>query len=157
MPDDVMDVTVSGVTFNQFMPNIEDTIGSLSSMFATSVAEHIARTGVLNAPIKTGLLRRSIRVKPPKKTKFSAVTKVQVPDAVNYAYDMYSFLSPHYTVFFHYGLGPLSRIQPSTPEGGVGGNYFGRVATTHMLLYQKGLAAIFQDYVKTGSVRKVVF
>lgn len=101
-----------------------------------AIGAHIAERAQANAPIGTrpmspapGSLRRSIRHK--VKTK-GAVVEALVLASESYALRMHEELTPAGPL----QLGPTSREQPSTPEGGVGGRFISRVVDFHALFYQ---------------------
>lgn len=105
-----------------------------------------------NAPIDTGDLRRSIRAG--KARDVGAGTDLQVEVAVEasepYALQMHEDLTP----VGRFQLGPLSRVQPSTREGGVGGKYLSRAIEKNVKRFEKALGTIIENNLG-GAARSV--
>lgn len=138
-----------------------DALIQFAKVFADSVGEHIAKRAILNAPIKTGRLRRSIVYVPSKKLGTRVVTgKVRVHGRVHYAWLMHEYLAPHNLSVrpetgAPYNLGTLSRNQPPTPEGGVGGTYLSRIGTHHHATYQQALQTALLHFLSTGRAPRI--
>lgn len=79
------------------------------------------KLSVPNTPILTGNLRHSIKASPVVVQGSEALGGIQT-DGVDYATKMHEGF---------YNLGPVSGIQPLTPEGGVGRKFISRVVSTH--------------------------
>lgn len=107
------------------------------------IGSHAAERAQANAPIKSGDLRRSIRHRIIVRGR---IITAKIIASEPYALRMHEELDPAGTL----QLGPLSRAQPGTPEGGVGGKYIERVVNHHVVTYLKHLRAT----VKSGLSRK---
>jgi hypothetical protein len=109
-----------------------------------------------NAPIDTGDLRRSIRAGKPKEVGGGSSYEVEVAIEASepYALKMHEELNPYGAG--RYNLGPLSRDQPETPEGGVGGKYLARAIERNIKVWEailgKTVAANLGRAAKPGSV-----
>ena len=64
----------------------------------------------------------------------------------DYAFEMHEFQLSTMTPNPKYGLGPLTAMQPSTPEGGAGGKYIERVLThgPNLLVYSALLVKMLE-------------
>ncbi len=82
-----------------------------------NIMDHAATRVVLNAPVKTGDLRRSVHRQPISGT-LGRGYRSQIEVRVKYALDVHENLE---------FLGATSRQQPGTSEGGVGRKYVERV------------------------------
>jgi len=102
-----------------------------------AISSHIAKRAILNAPIKTGLLRSKLEATYPRYSSGSNSrswkSMIHVP-GVHYAITMHEYLYPH-TLVPLYNLGVRSAAQPGTVEGGVGGHYITRIAEYHSEQY----------------------
>jgi hypothetical protein len=143
--------------FDTVGENLTGNSGYASDALA-SIAQHIAGRAHLNAPIKTGLLRSQIKYTQPvyRSGKWQSVV---FTDLVRYAKVMHEALRPYGDTemaspsggparFFN--LGPRSAIQPSTPEGGVGGKYISRIGFYHSTQYLSKLVAGLDLLFRTG-------
>jgi hypothetical protein len=96
------------------------------------IVQHVVERGQNNAPILSGDLRANLvgtvegSSQQPTSPPSSDIIKGKVVDTVPYAMRMHEGF---------YGLGPISRMQPMTPEGGVGRKYIQRVVDYHMKAY----------------------
>lgn len=132
-------------------------LDAFAARSANNIAEHIANRGYANAPIYTGKLRASIWNTPAARITEGYVSVVKLlDDGVWYAPLMYAFLSP-YAVFPIYNLGPISRKQPMTPEGGVGGQWFVRVANFHQKQHFQKLSEAVRKLFTTGTTTPLSF
>lgn len=106
-----------------------------------------------NAPIATGDLRRSIQAGKPTEGLGSG-GQLQVEVAVTasepHALKMHEELTP----FGKFQLGPTSREQPATREGGVGGKYLSRAIEKNVKVWEKALGQIFESNL-AGAVKSV--
>lgn len=152
----------SGVAPKSFAIKIDagaKRLDSFAAEAANSVAAHIASRGYANAPILSGKLRSSIVHTPAEKegTTFTSIVKLTDEDnALFYAPLMYTFLQP-YAVFPLFNLGPISRQQPMQPEGGVGGQWFVRVANYHNAQYLKKITDAVAKLFTTGRLERLTF
>lgn len=99
-----------------------------------------------NAPIDTGDLRRSIMAGKPKEVIGSGDTlevEIAIIASEPYALKMHEELMPHGEGRFN--LGPLSRDQPPTREGGVGGKYISRAVEKNVKVWEKALGQIIEN------------
>lgn len=90
--------------------------------------EFLRERAEVNAPVLEGDLRSSIKAALPKKVKKVIEAGVTIGDT-NYAIKMHEGF---------YSLGPVSVLQSSTVEGGVGRKYVSRVMDFHHEATQKG-------------------
>jgi hypothetical protein len=141
-----------------------DTAANLLGKFAAgsshNIAAHIAARSQVNAPILTGLLRSAIEASPPQATGGGFESTVTYDDAMlgseniesqatleSYLPLMFQFLEP-YAIFPFFKLGPISRVQPMQPEGGVGGQWLPRVVNYHtgqyLLRMSEAVAKLFE-------------
>ena len=104
-----------------------------------AIGAHAAERGQANAPIKSGDLRRSIKHSVKRDGENVTATIVATEP---YALRMHEELTPAGPL----NLGPISAIQPTTPEGGVGGKFFTRVLDFHADPYTRFL----RDAVRAG-------
>lgn len=112
--------------------------GTLADVWEV-ILNHAATRAVLNAPILEGPLRRGIKR-----------TKVQVRPGKGIGGEVYVRAGVPYAMRRHeeiYNLGPVSRQQPDTVEGGVGRKYISRIFRFHKNRYDK---------LVVGSLNKVV-
>lgn len=121
--------------------------------YITKVVEHVISRAAVNAPILSGDLRAALtgfidgvpisQAKPnPKADKIEG----KVVDTMAYALRMHEDF---------YNLGPISSIQPDTPEGGVGRKYISRVVQYHLAKYEQGLQQVVKAVLPPGSTFKV--
>lgn len=99
------------------------------------IGEHAAERAKANAPILDGDLRASIH-STGAKIHGKKIDVAIVADS-EYAYKQHEELTPAGPM----NLGPVSRLQPGTPEGGVGGKFVERVVQFHLSRYEQ----IIQD------------
>jgi hypothetical protein len=90
------------------------------------ILDHAATRAVLNAPILEGPLRRGIRRTAVRSENGKIQSAVYVRKGIKYA------MRRHEEI---YNLGPVSRRQPGTVEGGVGRKYISRVFQFHKNKY----------------------
>lgn len=116
------------------------------------ILTHVAARAVVNAPILTGELREAIKTTSVKRTSdnnFSGFVEDDVP----------------YAEWIHeskYNLGPISRQQPATMEGGdasytgtpegIGRKYIERVAYFHALKYLNAINRATYSVIDTGKI-----
>ena len=91
----------------------------------------------LNAPIRTGRLRESLRVNPEVNLTTGVIT-FSFGSSVSYA------LAEHEQ---DHQLGPVSMSQPSTDEGGVGKKYFTRVIDRNYDIWAGWLTEAYLTYI----------
>ena len=100
----------------------------------------------LNTPIKTGALRASEAVQPPE-VRGNRLS-LRIGSDLNYA------LRIHEEEF---NLGPISRRQPSQPEGGVGNKYITRTVRYHANTVRRLIGGAIQQSIRkrfaSGRVR----
>ncbi len=95
-----------------------------------------------NAPIDSGDLRRSIRAGKPKDVGGGGLqVEIAITASEPYALKMHEQLTP----FGLFQLGPLSREQPPTREGGVGGKYVERAVVKNIKVWEKALGQIVES------------
>lgn len=112
------------------------------------IGAHAAERGQANAPIKSGDLRRSIAH---SVVRDGSNVTAKVVATEPYALRMHEELTP----FGPLNLGPISAIQPSTPEGGVGGRFFTRVLDFHAAPYTKFLRDAVRKGLSAKDARKI--
>lgn len=140
-----------------------DRTNQFAVQFGNSVGAHLAKRAILNAPVKTGMLRKSIVFTGLKQTGARTYRgAVQVHGTVFWAGLMHAYLDPHAQgpnplLGRTYRLGTISRGQPPTPEGGVGGQYVLRVANYHFKDYESGLSRAWLYFVDTGKIPRIKF
>ena len=103
----------------------------------------------LNTPIRTGRLRRSLEVTPAVIRGNRVSTGIQ--STANHALRMHEA---------EYQLGPVSRVQPGQPEGGVGRKYVTRVLRYHarslrLIIGGSVTRTIRKLYPESGRVRQL--
>ena len=91
------------------------------------VSKHALERSRFNAPILTGNLRGSLQISKPFKVGTDQM-------AVDFGSTLPYALRWHEEPF---ELGPISALQPGTPEGGVGNKYIERVINIHKLMYSR--------------------
>lgn len=133
----------------------DDVAGDLPKDFAQAVSDHIAERAVDNAPIWQTRLRPAIESEPVKKQGSKVTGRVGVASNIFWAFVMHEQLLPYGTG--PYELGPISKIMPSTPEGGVGGMFIVRVAQFHKSQYEQALAGAVNSILKTRRNQKFTF
>lgn len=106
--------------------------------FVKKKVEFLRERSELNAPILEGDLRLTIRAIPPKIVKKVVESGVTIGDTT-YAVKMHEG---------YYFLGPVSRIQSGTVEGGVGRKYVSRVMDFHHNVTQKELKVALDKFLK---------
>lgn len=124
-----------------------------AALGAKRMSEHAAARSVANAPILTGRLRAGISSSPVEISGGGEdrvyTSRVKMDPIVWYAPLMYVFLAPH-AIYPLYNLGPISRQQPLTEEGGVGGTWTDRVVNHHEQQYFDGILQLFDQIVLEG-------
>ena len=138
---------------------LDDIISSLQGLgsgfkgiglaWAQVVSNHIVERAKANAPINIGDLRSAIQ----NVIDFSlgsGVISITIIDDVPYALLMHECLEP-------YGTGPqqlgrISKAQPATIEGGVGGKYIERVIQYHSQRYVQVLEEMINTYFATKRI-----
>lgn len=129
---------------------LEKDLENIATKFATETAKHIAERGKANAPVLTGDLRSQLEAK--ESTVYGDKAVAEVVDPVPYALEMHESLYPYgdndLGTGRMYNLGPVSREQPATEEGGVGGKYVTRVAEYHHQNYEKNLETEAKEIIK---------
>lgn len=110
------------------------------------ILQHAIERIRVNTPIKTGELRKSLGYTKPvvRNARLEATIGSDLPYALRIHEE-------------EFNLGPLSSVQPGTPEGGVGNKYIVRVVTYYSFLYTKYIAEAIVKSLETGKVvaRKV--
>ena len=163
----MIDFTIKGL--DETLKNLEglkDRVETASTEFLTAVVQHVTERAIQNAPIKTGALRNNLlgyvedtlvfsessgKVKAPKVN--SNIIKGQVIDLMEYAVKMHEGL---------YGLGPISRVQGSAPEGAgvqqpVGRKYISRVVDFHLNSYINGFKSAMLSAIQNKGLIDVSF
>lgn len=115
------------------LDNLDKLALAALKQIVSNIAHHVVERAVANAPILTGDLRASFQVQGPRLVPSGEGIAVQaeVVNTVEYALLQHYMLSP----VGPWRLGPISRQQPGTPEGGVGGAYIERVVYFHAAKY----------------------
>lgn len=151
-----IEFVAEGITTEQVYLQMAGAVRSLNSYIVNSmddIVQHIAGRAHLNAPIKTGLLRSRIRASFPQATVEGWTASVYVAN-VHYSEVMHQDLLPYGFGAVYRNLGPRSRIQPQTVEGGVGGLYISRIAEYHHAQYfsrfEIGLDVLFNTGQNPG-------
>lgn len=134
-----------------YFKKIKAEIPQGSRQVVRDISSHIAERAVLNAPILTGLLRSKIKRVAVQTTQDKREFVGGVQDDVPYASWIHEA---------HYNLGPISRKQPPTLEGGTGANpegvgrkYIQRVAYFHTGKY---LGAISRTILNILASRGII-
>jgi len=98
-----------------------------------AVSFHLAERAEMNAPILTGWLRSSIQPLDTQKTSrgFQGGVEATAP----HAHPVHEMLAPVGSK----GLGPISRMQPTEPEGGPMGGFIEIPAVLHSPIYLQWL------------------
>jgi hypothetical protein len=105
---------------------------------------HIVKRSRLNAPILEGDLRESIKYEKPKITSSGSIESAV---GSNLAYALRHHEEP-------FNLGPISAIQPSTPEGGVGNKFISRAIDYRRKKYAEIIfAAVMLSLEQGGPVK----
>jgi hypothetical protein len=136
--------------------------GPLQVQAAGAISRHMEKRARANAPIRKNVLRPSIRATPPKLQGKTASANVKVDAAIRYVIAMHEHLTPFGVPLGTssrtgkpiYSLGPISRVQPMTKEGGVGGRFITRVMKVHQQQYERQLGAVMFGLLKTGHIQK---
>ena len=122
-----------------------------------SIGNAAATRAQANAPIDTGDLRAHIRAGKVREVGDSA--EIFVEADMPYALKMHEQLTP----YGRFQLGPLSRVQPMTREGGVGGKYLSRAIEQNIKLWERVLGdtvkqnmggAVKSTQVTVGPIRQ---
>lgn len=113
------------------------------------IGDHAAERATANAPILKGPLRADIHA---EKVEVSAdQISVRVVSALPYSLKQHEELTPAGPM----QLGPVSRVQPMTPEGGVGGKFIERVVKFHLQRYQQLILKRFKEALgRTGRSKR---
>lgn len=161
----MISVTLEVTGFEEVTRVIDQMPDNLSKAMEQSVwkiCQHIVERGVANAPILSGDLRshligyidgkqvasESASTPPPHQKDREEVVGI-ITDTVPYAQRMHELLVPAGPL----NLGPISRLQPMTPEGGVGGKYITRVVDFHIKTYTAMVARIVSETLRKGAPR----
>lgn len=160
MSDDEWSLEREGPPLDQFigkMDRLYRSMDKVASGSAQSISSHVAKRAYANAPILTGKLRSTIMATPVRVTGVEQrlfSSRVIVGDDVYYAPLMFYYLYP-YSILpesASYHLGPRSRMQPGTPEGGVGGLWTQRVINYHESEYWAQFTSAFDTLFFSGKV-----
>lgn len=136
----------------------ESAVQEVATTFITAVGKHVQDRARLNAPILENRLRPSIQFTGIKKTgTYTWVGQVVAGgDGIYWAGLQHAYLSPfetgpHPLLGRPYNQGPISRVQPTTEEGGVGGQFLSRVGEFHFAKYEKALQESFAKLAHSGT------
>ena len=133
----------------EWTENAERNFRSLILGTVYAIGASAATRAQANAPIDTGDLRRSLQnsimTTPPRETGSGAslAVEIDVKATEPYALKMHEQLLPYGAGPFQ--RGPLSRRQPSTREGGVGGKYLTRAIEKNIDRFQNFLAGTVEQ------------
>jgi hypothetical protein len=103
-----------------------------------------------NAPILSGDLRASIRH---RLTERNDVFIMDLLADESYALRMHEQLTPFGTSSPLLNRGPKSRVQPHTPEGGVGGKFLTRVVDFHLDDFITSLVEVVEQNARRAGLR----
>lgn len=162
MPNVVLEVTglTEAIRFFAALPATMDIAAAKS---VEKIDADAAKKAVKNAPIRTGQLRKVIKPGKVSILPGTILGGVGVFSAGNYpktynggasfyyvALRMHRYLKPFATGAGYYNLGPRSASQPTTPEGGVGGNYIGRAILNNTGPYSLLIRNVFQALIASS-------
>lgn len=112
--------------------------------FVKEKTAFLSERSVENAPILKGDLRATIAPAPVTEAKGVVEGGVSIGDT-NYVVKMHEGV---------YNLGPVSAVQPGTPEGGVGRRYVSRVMDFHNVDIEKELKEGMDEVLKNLLFKK---
>lgn len=149
------------ILYFQRLPQNLDAAG-YNAMVA--IERDVADRAVENAPIRTGVLRKNIQ---PGKISILNGTILggvgvystgKYPEKYNggkthvrVAVLMHRYLMPFNTGQGRFNLGPLSKQQPTTSDGGVGGDFIGRAVKKNAASYLLRIQNIFQTFLASST------
>ena len=112
--------TTKGGQLQEISDKLPGHLDKILELATLRMGEFVAARAQANAPVKSGDLRSSANVKTP--TKKGDAWETQVSFDEPYSLRMHEELTPVGPL----QLGPISIVQPPTPEGGVGGRFLAR-------------------------------
>lgn len=147
-------VTESGLSeVSNYLSSLALSLPLLAESSVRDMSLHAAERSRENAPIWKNRLRPAIQTQPIQNRGNAYLGGVRVHSSIFWASLMHAQLQPYGSG--PYNLGPVSRVQPSTPEGGVGGKFITRVIEAHKISYERELAASLMRLLQTGRVSKL--
>lgn len=145
------------IRFFQLLPAALDA-GAGSAM--TDLTADASGRAVLNAPIRTGELRKNIKPGIVTVQSGTILGAVGVYNGGHYpvsynggksfvyvATRMHRHLMPYATLTGKYNLGPLSASQPGTAEGGVGGGFISRAVVNNAAPYANLIRVVIERHL----------
>jgi hypothetical protein len=146
-----MTISIGSTSFNSVEASIQAAIDGMDDKEVEAkliramnqIAEFTAERSVANAPILKGPLRADMQVLPARRVGDQIIAKVV--NTTPYALKQHEDLGPpNVNPEGWMNLGPVSAVQPGTPEGGVGGKYIQRVVQYHLSRFVKFIQTAFE-------------